>query len=340
MKVLLFCLFTLLLCLSAKKRHLVRQDEQATCSPNCKDCLEGTCFECNEGFILNFANNVCEVAPMTCPTNCKNCTTTTTCDECNEYFKLNDQKVCCSEGCLECDRGASLSCKKCAESLIIGKYGNCVNTVCPEGQYFNSEQEFCAHCNFGCAKCNSANQCLACNQTMGTTFNSQGECRCPNGSFLNFQEKICQTCGVDCLKCSRNNYCFQCKEGLVFKKNEGCHSCKPGSYFDANKTRCVDCLGGCLSCTNPNECTVCDQANHFVLNADLGICQCEHGLYPRLTDSFALVCDKCKENCLLCSELTDCYKCSEGFELKNNEQCVVQPTAARKEIRRKHKNQK
>ena len=102
MKVLLFCLFTLILCLSAKKRHLVRQDEQTTC---------GT-------------------------------------------------------GCLECDQGDQ-SCKQCAESFILNNYGYCVNTVCPEGRFFNSELVFCDRCSYGCAKCNSTEQCLACNETMG-----------------------------------------------------------------------------------------------------------------------------------------------------------------------------
>ena len=197
---------------------------------------------------------------------------------------------------------------------------------------------------------------------------------------MNDREEMCQDhgvdCGVDCLECFEKNYCSKCKEGLVFNENEGCGSCKPGFHFNANYSICSPCLAGCLNCISSHECTVCDEANHFALNE--GICSCDdHGFFPFLNDSFVLVCEKCKENCLECSDLTNCFKCSEGFEVQNLEQCFqkiacppnckncaeattcdecnegfnlnyqgtqavceAQPARARKEIRRKHKNQK
>ena len=169
MKLLLFFLLTLLLCLSAKKRHFVRQN-------------------------------------------------------------TND----CPEGCLECNQ-ETLACTKCAESFILGKNGYCVNTVCPEGRFFNPEWEYCEGCSYGCAKCNSADHCLAqiicppnCKNCAESTTCSQ----CNEGFYWNVMNNpnVCEpllACPPNCKNCAEATTCAECNEGFFLNDQTVCQPQTP-----------------------------------------------------------------------------------------------------------------
>ena len=274
MKVLFFCLFTLLLFLSAKKKHLVSQSQ-------------------------------------------------------------DDKETCYDHNCLVCE--GLYNCTKCAEPLITSLSGFCVTGSCSNGQYFDSERNYCRKCSFGCSRCVSRETCLACNETMGQVMNAENKCHCKDSSFMNYESRMCQACPVGCLECYLENDCSKCKEGLVFKENEGCIPCKAESFFNANSSKCSPCVPGCLQCTSRTECIQCDEANNFIPIFET-LCDCKSGFFLDFSHHH-LVCTKCLENCKICAELTSCDVCDEGFILNDQKHCEAKQCLRRKQLEEKIKHE-
>ena len=68
-------------CLNCIYGYRYNEDNQRCykCSEGCKNCPEGSCQECNDGYFL--ANNIC----LKCVADCKKCKGKTV-DDCNEWY--------------------------------------------------------------------------------------------------------------------------------------------------------------------------------------------------------------------------------------------------------------
>lgn len=153
MKPLLFCLFSLLLCLSAKKKHLVSQDEENTCqSESCLKCPDSPsiCTECTPTWVVS------DTGDCICPEGTRLVIELGSCWPCG--YKC---KKCDSEGqCLVCDESTG---------LVLTEYKIC---GCPKGSYMSftdgditgNSGITCEKCVENCNKCYEADNCFKCQE--------------------------------------------------------------------------------------------------------------------------------------------------------------------------------
>lgn len=329
MKFLLFCLFTLLLCLSAKKKHLVSQDEEKTCHyENCVECPESpyTCTKCADSFVLS-KNGYCV------NTVCTNGT----------YFNA-EWEYCagCGFKCTECSpEGKCLTCDE-ALGLTLNEHNQC---VCKLGSFmsFKGGEVTCEKCVENCNECFMEHQCSKCQEGFAFDY-AQSKCaQCQPGTFLHPEYGFCATCPIGCLQCTSYEECSQCDEANNFKFEEKTCHCPKGLFLEFPTTAtgtdhkfvCSKCSENCLSCQGSSYCYECAEGFEVSNGQCVKKVSCEAGQY-----SVDGTCFPCLPNCGSCTESTTCTQCNEGFILNALGVCEAPSatTSERKSIEKKRKH--
>ena len=209
-------------------------------------------------------------------------------------------------------------CEKCT------KHDLC--TLCNSGRYGNQCQRDCSECK---------------NQECNGTECTYG---CQDGRYLT-SGKLCNICPSYCSKCSSNTKCTECKNAKRWGQlcydycyycsgncdiNSGCSACNSGYFIQYNSTKggseCTKCPNNCYSCSSDTYCYVCsvgywgNYCQHSCEHCIPKACSkyngcnngCVSGYFQRLTRE-QYFCDKCPDHCSVCSSLSICSSCENGF---------------------------
>ncbi|ELP89132.1 hypothetical protein EIN_484740 [Entamoeba invadens IP1] len=126
---------------------------------------------------------------------------------------------------------------------------------------------------------------------------------CGPNEIIDFQTSyycvpLCRYYVPNCEVCSSASTCLKCEDGYISKDGQ-CQTCQ---YY-----------GECYQC-DINKCTACS-ANYKYDSETLkcGFCELELGYYVSGND-----CNRCNANCTLCTSVTICTECKDGFYLKDS----------------------
>ena len=336
------------------------------CIDNCITCNNANeCLQCNRTYFVNSTNKQCqeripgctkydETKPVIMQDNggnysyleCLNCNGTA------NYYCMNENKSICNyipninmsiyafspwldylcykrcedrySFCVTCN---STKCVVCNETKrFINENGNCVKEIehCERHNLYNDTPE-CLHChedqNYYCIDTDRS-QCQLISETALISYYKKDNT--PNSCV-----KLCnETYNDTCLKCN-NTGCTKCKEGYFIYEGQ----CKK------NMTGCIDNI-----VINPNpltlECNNCDSnASYYCINEDRSKCNLMeasnismHYLLPDLNYSCYGLCGDIIEHCIECNS-TNCFKCTEGYDVNRRKQyCLVPPMAFKEDV--------
>ena len=258
--------------------YFITGQVKGTCQvDNCyqSSCSGYTCSYCFDGYYLSYYQDNC----YKCRDSCLQCSRYSACSECvshryGPYCQWNCNDDCKSQACTN---------------------GQCTNG-CIDGKYLSISGQ-CKYCQTVCASCSDGYTCTSCKQRKW-------------GSF-------CQ------------NDCSNCKTGYCYIDN-GCSECVDGyyrKYLDSLQGYlCSVCPETCTRCTSQNDCSAC-QSGYWGSSCqnDCNVCKdsycqrqngctagCNTGYYQR-SNSYPRYCDRCPENCLICTSLNRCSQCDEGY---------------------------
>lgn len=201
-----------------------------SCSSNCFSCLTNTfCYACNAGFDLK--NGVCVTSTVSCPTGQYKyngvCYTTCPVGSCPQG---NFCQRVCPAGSWSYNNGCYRTCPTqyttndaCVSSCPTGtvlQNGVCQvqAQTCPAGQYYDSNSNACANCQYPCSQCSlTATICSAC--VSGLTL-KQGMCvssssSCGTGNYKDINGQ-CQNCPAKCSTCLSATVCSACASGYTY----------------------------------------------------------------------------------------------------------------------------
>jgi hypothetical protein len=216
-------------------------DKCVPCPSNCKTCNYGICLFCVQGFI--YYKGICvsscpqyffakEGSCLRCPSNCLNCTSTTSCSLCASGYAPTATGVCspycyntsvlpnatrgcnytCSSNCSSCFGPNSGQCLTCSIGFL--ETGQCVST-CSVGFIQSGNQ--CAQCPLECSTCSSSQRCLSCSAGyyLVPSSNSGSSCvrLCPSAYYPSNTANTaglgqCLSCTTGCKRCKDANFCM------------------------------------------------------------------------------------------------------------------------------------
>ena len=321
------------------------------CDEGCVSCNDTKkCVECEKGLVLN--NGLCvkncpdgysPFASVCAPcsvTDCKTCSAKQDeCDNCKTTLLYNKKcfPVCprttyadstltkcidCNSRCDVCkDQFTCITCKsefnlfdgRCVDKCSNGKVD--INGICIP----------CADQN--CKTClRDTNICIECNDPFALNDNS---CRtdCPTTKYKDLS-KTCKDCDIGCAICNDNKTCKTCSNGFYLYNGKCVRDCPKSMYGDCKDTKnniCYNCNEACEDCsdgTNSN-CSKC--AKDFYMNDLMCVraSDCKKGTYPNNETRKCIACRI--QFCAQC-DVDKCVKCTEGFELNTNGDCVLSKT--------------
>ena len=178
-------------------------------------------------------------------------------------------------------------------------------TICQESYYLSGSD--CMPCKFSCKSCSSVTSCRICNdgyykgltdcfecQFMCAICTNSTKCtKCVDGYFIN--NLLCTQCSDNCDLCNSLTDCTQCADG----------------YRIVNGL-CSQFLAHCLSFST----TMSDEAEPKPI---LTCTSCDPGYFLNSTSK----CQRCKDNCMVCSTSSDCSKCVLGYFLSSLNTCTA-----------------
>lgn len=315
-------------------------------TPFCANCEDSeTCKKCDDEKVL--INNICvDECPLgykligtTCEKckveNCSICIDSTDiCNQCSAgFFKLDDLtcvEICpigtfadpitqscapCNSTCYKCQN--SSTCEVCVNGTFLNKDLHCV-VKCPSGTVEDSITGKCEPCSKNCKECESNNHDI-CDKCMNGYYLNGTECSdtCPIGTFKNFDTNTCDKCPYTCTECDSLDKCTNCKEGLLLVDDECVDTCP--EFFvkiDGKCSKCqtsIDCLKCCS--VDPTKCIDCGSK---ILFEGRCIDNCPEG-FRKLSNN---TCEKCPDNCKICSNEITCSECLSPFVLKKSGKCA------------------
>ena len=195
----------------------------STCPSNNCDRHTGECA-CAAGTYLDMENNAC----VTCPENCRQCTSLASCSECKPGKKGPACQQDCVPHCLECKEGPG------TDGRTYNPYHE-VWELCSECEKGYHRNDRCYPCEEGCKDdCwwmprSAVEECYHCKDGY------YKDRMVPNRTIMK-----CFKCPTGCKNCNKNGECQSCIEG----------------YFRYDQTCCPE---NCNSCTSPESCTSCRQ---------------------------------------------------------------------------------
>lgn len=307
-------------------------------SSSCIECSDlnsspvgGVCT-CNPRYVKSPVTGVCE----SCNTDCLNCASGLVdgCTQCSDlnaelisspgicscksgYVETSQNPLICSichETCETCSGVLINQCITCKDSLAAISSSVC---ICNSG--FSYATNFaCSPCHPDCLECSNFSQdsCLSCKSSHSILLNES--CICETGFTATSQNPLmCEPCHPNCESCSGPNItdCLACKSPFSTLINSNCE-CIPG--YTSNNTenlQCVPCHASCKICSGltENSCLSCKDPNALLINDQ---CACIDGLYYNESLNS---CEKCPNNCSLCSGNGICESCGEGCERCEND---------------------
>jgi len=189
---------------------------------------------------------------------------------------------------------------------------NCIpDTSCPEGTFYNEEENICQECSYKCKFCDNRKECKVCYENFVLDPNKRCVSKCPEGNKVN-DKKICEPCTIPyCSTCEGNpEKCLSCKETKVLYDNQCKDYCEI-SYFKDNGY-CKPCSNNCIKCNSLFPCEQCNK--DYYLKEGYCVDNCNYIGYVAVNRN----CDKCSNKCRNCSTPNICDVCEEGYLIKNN----------------------
>ncbi|KAL4499512.1 hypothetical protein ABPG73_009062 [Tetrahymena malaccensis] len=275
------------------------------CNQNCITCSDSsTCSKCSPGYFIN-ASNQCEKCfdPYCLICSGKNQQDCTSCNSVKQYFLQDDHS--CTDCNLDGYYKNSQQCSKCNQNCL-----NCSDSStcskCSPGYFINVSNQ-CEKCfDPNCLICSGKNQqdCTSCNSVKSYFLQDDHSCTDCNldGYYKNSLQ--CSKCIQNCIICSDNSKCSKCSTGYFINASNQCEKC-----FDSN---CLICSG-----KNQQDCTSCNSVKPYFLQDDHSCTDCNFDGYYKNQ----LQCSKCIQNCIACSDNTNCSKCSPGYFINASNQC-------------------
>ncbi|CAD8153931.1 unnamed protein product [Paramecium octaurelia] len=252
-----------------------------SCTENCITCLKGVCYDCIQGFVLEFPK---------CIPDCRDTSLTQDLDICYQKECQRECIICIKGSCYNCQNGwywneVEYTCEsKCGDKIIVGEE-QCDMPVSYERSdtYCNDECQFacpdnCTTCSFGiCQKCQRGYYLIEnkCDSYCGDKVMTEYE-GCDDDNILPFDG--CFSCRYDC-----EEQCTLCIKGK-------CEVCRSG--YELINDRCLSICGDGIVTVDED----CDDQNSIKQD---GCNQCKF---------------ECDQNCQFC-EFGKCVFCSNGFQL-------------------------
>ncbi|CAD8129010.1 unnamed protein product [Paramecium sonneborni] len=266
------------------------------CQLECLDCQLGNCSKCEDTFILNQSNRLCEQLEL--------------CDDQQGLYYDNYTNDCLP---------------RCGDGIVKGK------EQCDDNN--NIPYDGCFDCQYQCDKnCTNCQQGICFDCELGYQLNGQKcESKCGDG-IKNGNEQCddqnvisrdgCTLCKIDsnyeCQEDQNNlSFCFKCQDHCmeciyINSINTQCQKCDKG-YFLKDNT-CNQCSEKCEECENtPNNCKLCK-------TSDCSICDKISGLY--LDQQLKSCVNKCGDNIIQGGE-----QCDDGNNIDMdgcNSKCQVE----------------
>lgn len=185
-------------------------------SEQCSACTDKYCASCHE------EPGKCAACHPTFEKKDDKCVREEKYDACNENQYLNTDSECvdCNPGCETCyeipdevdNTQFNQVCIICEDNYLLVN-GECVDTTCMEGTYFDGS--YCAECPRNCEKCYGSSDgvvCLQCNDLYKFKDGKKGEdCQfggvCPQGLFVvgeDDDDKYCEVLPNNCKTATYN----------------------------------------------------------------------------------------------------------------------------------------
>ena len=284
-------------------------------SYTCENCIHGcyqcsdstTCSKCYDGFYLK--NQDC----YSCPSSCIKCSSNTVCNSCKTGYYLNSTKCeKCISPCTECSNPTSCTacdenyflfenkCIPCSDHCVTRESDNCKCKVCDDGFFVS---------NYKCYKCSDPN-CKSCS---GSADNCQ---TCYDGYYLSYlsSNKSCLPCQSPCKTCSSDTICISCFDDY-FLLSSVCYNCNVNCKTKENDNcKCKTCYYGYY--LSNYQCLKCDSSCKTCSDSATKCEKCNEGYYLVSTTN---TCEKCPNNCKVCTSSTKCTECNDGYFIQSNE---------------------
>jgi len=205
-------------------------------------------------------------------------------------------------------------------------------TVCPDGQYKDSNTRTCQPCHPDCDTCVGPRD-TQCSRCKSGSYYFQRKCTkqgCPMGYFADLYISECAPCPKGCHTCSAPDSCELCEPGWSLVNRKLCTpsmstaKCpQGGAIFYSNHTgQCEACSSLCGTCFDGSKdgCLSCNPETNRPL---LHINSCIEGHHcPDSTFQFNNECRHCAHACNKCSSLQKCDTCHPGYYLTDTGHCV------------------
>jgi proprotein convertase subtilisin/kexin type 5 len=184
-------------------------------------------------------------------------------------------------------------------SNLVILSGNTCRSVCPIGQYEDTNTVSCVPCSTNCESCQNFNICLSCNNNRYLHLQD-----CLTDCLIGFYKYSarclpCDKTTLHCESCANSYECLTC-EAPYLVYNKVCYLICPAliTYANTLTKTCEACPANCLQCTGDFTLVTCSKcANGYVLD--------NGGCYVDCVTS-GLV--KSNGECVACSTL--CGTCS------------------------------
>ena len=296
---------------------------------NCDQCEDSTkCIKCQAGYYflennyINCRNDLdlreyyskdggVSYYPCNKMEKCKYCSYENICDECEKgFYFLKDIK------------------NKCQELNDLEKYYKINNSYYPCDEAIN-------HCN----KCHDSKTCYECQNGYKLILEEQSTCY--EDSYFDGNDEVipindtfyekCSNILPNCKECDNPKTCKKCENDYFFV-NENYKECihkdnilPKDDYFqkdDLNYFSCSKGVKNCKKCRDEHTCNLCD-TNYAILDDNYGECHLksdiDKGSFPNEDGTFYY---SCLDNCDLCTNKTECIKCSDNyFSFEDNKLC-------------------
>ncbi|CAD8136460.1 unnamed protein product [Paramecium pentaurelia] len=312
------------------------------CNAYCLTCFGpnfSQCYSCIDGFYLNgqscqqICDNYYDQDNKTCIDNCgskylikdlKQCVLQCpigyiSCEqEClisiqDGFYLNNGQCYRCDQKCTKCT--SSTSCSECSQNFYL-ELDSCVNQCINKYLYMDPISRSCvSRCPIGLYHQESFNRrfCM-----LDCTFKLDDQCvqSCPIG-FYN-DNSFCKLCPSECTECQSTTFCLKCQIGL-YLENNWCYPVCNYKKTDRKNQICVDECNLDLF-EYENQCVESCPSNPIYFYHKQ---QCVQSC-PTSTFQQEQYCIDCHIQCSSCfgSNNDECYSCSLGYYLDNNQICT------------------
>ena len=265
-------------------------DSNGGCSyfENCEISYKGSCFQCEENFILIGKDEEFKFCKSKYSSDLKNCKIINkengVCDLCEDDYFLGQGDFKCTET------------ENCYESM----FGTCVK--CIDGYYLDRSNDGCFF---------KENQFQNCEQTInGETCDI-----CDNNYFLS-EDFFCLETNF-CLE-TKDYKCTQCIKNYYLAENGNCSFTDKCKKSKGESGTCLECLKEYYLDLNDDKC----KSNEF--DEEYKFCKKFNEICIECTDNYYLGEDKKCSTTKNCAESEDgiCLICTKDYYLGNDSKCI------------------